>query len=99
MIKYFKVYFRPNNYEEGFSLAIQGGREGARLTHNHERQYSYVLQSLTLWSAVSTDMFRLWYLAEADMLRESNPYRLVDTGQGESAIYLLAYVNNTACTM
>ena len=46
------------------SPTLQGGREGARLTHNHERQYAYVLQSLTLWREISTDMFRLWYLAE-----------------------------------
>ncbi|GAX77609.1 hypothetical protein CEUSTIGMA_g5053.t1 [Chlamydomonas eustigma] len=86
MIAYFQHYFRPGSFEPGFSLAIQGGREGARLTHNHERQYSYVLQSLTLWREISTDMFRLWYLAESDMLRESNGYRLVDTGQGLNRI-------------
>jgi hypothetical protein len=34
-----------------------------------------VLQTLTLWSEISTDMFRLWCLAEEDMLRESNGYR------------------------
>lgn len=82
MIQYFTHYFQPDTFEPGFSLAIQGGREGARLTHNHQRQYMYVLQSLTLWREISTDMFRLWYLAEGDMLRESNGYRLVDTGQG-----------------
>eukprot|EP00195_Chlamydomonas_chlamydogama_P017300 CAMPEP_0202908130 /NCGR_PEP_ID=MMETSP1392-20130828/44986_1 /ASSEMBLY_ACC=CAM_ASM_000868 /TAXON_ID=225041 /ORGANISM="Chlamydomonas chlamydogama, Strain SAG 11-48b" /LENGTH=653 /DNA_ID=CAMNT_0049597303 /DNA_START=132 /DNA_END=2093 /DNA_ORIENTATION=+ len=82
MIAYFTTYFKHDSHEPGYSLAIQGGREGARLTHNHERQYSYVLQSLTLWREISTDMFRLWYLAEQDMLRDSNGYRLVDTGQG-----------------
>ena len=55
--------------------AITGGRCGARLTHNHERQYHYVLQSLTLWREISTDMFKLWYLAETDMLSEGNSYR------------------------
>jgi hypothetical protein len=46
------------------------------------RQYHYVLQSLTLWREIMTDMFKLWYLAESDMLREGNSYRLCDTGQG-----------------
>ena len=42
-----------------------------------------MLQTLTLWSEISTDMFRLWCLAEDDMLRESNGYRwVVGTGQG-----------------
>jgi hypothetical protein len=46
------------------------------------RQYHYVLQSLMLWREVSNDMFKLWYLAEADMLRQGTSYRLCDTGQG-----------------
>jgi hypothetical protein len=41
-----------------------------------------VLQSLMLWREVSNDMFKLWYLAEADMLRQGTSYRLCDTGQG-----------------
>ena len=41
-----------------------------------------MLQSLTLWREIMTDMFKLWYLAENDMLREGNSYRLCDTGQG-----------------
>ena len=36
------------------------GSDGARLTHKHDRQYAYVMQSLKLWSAISFDMFELW---------------------------------------
>jgi Protein of unknown function (DUF2009) len=61
---------------------LYAGKGGARLSHNHERQYAYVLQSLSLWSEISTDMFRLWYLAEADLLYGGGKYRLTDTGQG-----------------
>lgn len=82
MIQHLKHYFRPDISETGFSLAISGGSNGARLTHNHERQYHYVLQSLSLWREISNDMFKLWYLAESDLLKDSNPYRLTDTGQG-----------------
>jgi len=36
------------------------------MQHHHHtrtrRQYHYVLQSLTLWREVSTDMFKLWFL-------------------------------------
>ena len=67
--------------EAGMSLAISGGRGGARLTHSHQRQYAYVLQSLSLWREINTDMFKLWCLAESDLLSESSPYRLVNTGQ------------------
>lgn len=38
MIDYLKAYFQPGSAEPGFSLAIQGGSQGARLTHSHERQ-------------------------------------------------------------
>ena len=67
---------------EGYSLAITGDQDGARLTHSHDRQYSYVLQSLTLWREIAQDMFRLWTLAEEDLLDPSSPYALKDTGQG-----------------
>ncbi|KAI8475174.1 MAG: hypothetical protein J3K34DRAFT_487062 [Monoraphidium minutum] len=83
MISYFKANFTPGApASPEASLAITGGRGGARLTHSHDRQYHFVLQTLTLWSEISTDMFRLWVLAEDDMLRETNGYRLCDTGQG-----------------
>jgi hypothetical protein len=82
MIKFLQEYFSPNSTEPKFSLSISHGANGARLTHNHERHYTYVLQSLTLWQEVVRDMFRLWGLTEQDLLDESNPYRLRDTGQG-----------------
>lgn len=81
MIGYLRNYFRPDQFEEGFSLAISMGRNGARLTHNHTRQYHYVLQSMTLWREILHDMFKLWYLSESDLLASGNGYRLVDTGQ------------------
>jgi len=68
--------------ETQWSLAIYGGESGSRLTHSHERQYFYVLQSLTLWREIVHDMFRLWYLAEEDLLDPESPYKLKNTGQG-----------------
>lgn len=56
MIEYLHTYFRPDYAESGASLAISGGLAGARLTHNHERQFHYVLQSLTLWREISHDV-------------------------------------------
>jgi hypothetical protein len=47
-----------------------------------EKQYNYVLQSLTLWREIQYDMFRLWYLAETDLLDPENDYNLMNTGQG-----------------
>lgn len=77
-----KEYFHPAKVEKGYSLSIDEGVDGARLSHSHELQYNYVLQSLTLWAAILEDMFRLWYLAEQDLLSEDVPYELRNTGQG-----------------
>eukprot|EP00879_Flechtneria_rotunda_P022512 GHRR01023763.1.p1 GENE.GHRR01023763.1~~GHRR01023763.1.p1 ORF type:complete len:114 (+),score=22.42 GHRR01023763.1:459-800(+) len=51
MISHFTATFRPNSYEEGYSLAITGGRNGARLTHSHERQASHTCTPWLLSSA------------------------------------------------
>ena len=64
------------------SLAIDVGRDGSRLSHSHDMQFNYVLQSLHLWAAIIEDMFRLWYLAEQDLLAPAQPYELRHTGQG-----------------
>ena len=54
-----------------YSLAISSGEQGHRLTHNHTRHFNYVLQSLSLWSEIVDDMFRLWYLAGEDILGDA----------------------------
>lgn len=82
MIGLLKEYFVPNSPEPPFALSISSGNSGARLSHSHERQYYYVLQSLTLWREINHHMFKLWCMAEQDLLDEDNMYRLRDTGQG-----------------
>jgi len=81
MLVYLRENFEPTP-SEGVSLAITSGVGGARLTHSHSYQYSYVEQSLTFWREMSHDFFKLWMLAEEDLLTEGNTYGLRDTGQG-----------------
>lgn len=53
MIAYLKQYFHSTNPQDSkSSLAIKTGKGGARLTHDHQKQYAYVLQSLTLWREI-----------------------------------------------
>lgn len=83
MIKYLHSYFketRPSNRQD--SLAISDGVGGARLTHDHSRQFKYVFQSLALWREICHHMYRLWYLSEKDLLDPNNMYHLRNTGQG-----------------
>jgi len=47
---------------KGYSSGFNGS--GACLTHSHSTQYSFVLQSLTLWSEIMANMPKLWTLAE-----------------------------------
>lgn len=69
--------------EPGLDLGIVAGSAGgARLTHSHAKQWAFARQSLTLWRAITNDMFRLWFLSEADLLSPDAPYTLKDTGQG-----------------
>lgn len=82
IIDYLKSHFSPHKVEEGYSLSIVSGEAGSRLSHSHERQFYYALQSLTLWRDIVDDMFRLWAMAEEDLLSESVTYSLQDTGQG-----------------
>lgn len=51
VINYMRHYFKPAEFETGYSLNISMGREGARLSHSHEKQYHFVMQSLMLWCA------------------------------------------------
>jgi Protein of unknown function (DUF2009) len=45
--------------------------QGARLTHSHERQYNFALQSLTLWKEIVHDMVCVYYVTN-----NSNPCAL-----------------------
>jgi hypothetical protein len=55
MIGYLQKYFHPTQVRDkksADSLAIRSGRGGARLSHDHARQYVYVMQSLALWREI-----------------------------------------------
>jgi len=85
--------FKPNQTDE-FSLSISYGKGGARLNHDHERQYHYVLQSLSLWRNVTNDMFRMWIHAEEDLFDTSMRYKLTNTGQGLNRVQFCVRVSN-----
>lgn len=82
LIDFLKENYDPNKRDSVYSLSIETGKHGSRLTHSHNRQYMYVLQTLYLWKEIGKHMFFLWNCAETDMLDLKNPYRLIDTGQG-----------------
>jgi hypothetical protein len=82
VIRCLRQQFSPTRMDHNYSLAIIQGKRGARLSHSHERQYYFALQSLTLWRDIVNDMFRLWAMAESDLLSPSVSYNLQDTGQG-----------------
>ena len=72
MIWYLQRFFRPDEVEAPeFNLAISLGAEGARLSHNHARQYAYVLQSLSLWREIHNDMFKARRRARRTRARRS----------------------------
>eukprot|EP00658_Telonema_sp_P-2_P055564 TRINITY_DN44168_c0_g1_i2.p1 TRINITY_DN44168_c0_g1~~TRINITY_DN44168_c0_g1_i2.p1 ORF type:complete len:641 (-),score=169.95 TRINITY_DN44168_c0_g1_i2:177-2099(-) len=80
MIQMLKEYF--SSKEGKYSLAIRNGRGGSCLSHDHSTQYTFVLQSLTLWREIMSKLYRCWLAADADLLSARHSYRLVNTGQG-----------------
>ena len=81
MSRKLEEFFADSAKDTKFSLGIRYGHNGARLTHNHEKQYLYVKQALGLWNHVMRDLIELWYLADDDLF-DGNSYRMADTGQG-----------------
>ena len=68
LIGWLKKCFHPTQATPGCNLSIRYGRGGARLTHGHAQQYSYCLQSLTLWREILGGKF----LAPPGTIRETN---------------------------
>lgn len=88
-------YFGPDvAIGKDSSLAIRAGYQGARLTHDHARQYQYCLQSLTLWREICHHMYKLWYMAESDLFDAQNSYHLRNTGQGLNRVQAAPRVGN-----
>jgi len=81
MIEYLNRYFKKHDDSDGFSLKIKNGVGGSCLSHDHATQFTFVSQSLQLWREIQHEMFRLWNMADRDLL-SGHKYNLVDTGQG-----------------
>lgn len=79
LMEYLKLFEKE---ETDFSLSIEIGTGGSRLTHSHEKQYQFVSQTLLLWYEIIENMFLLWSCAELDLFDSKNEYQLKDTGQG-----------------
>ncbi|ELP85011.1 hypothetical protein EIN_079130 [Entamoeba invadens IP1] len=82
-LEYLEKYFDPKTpREDRFSLAINEGAEGSRLSHDHAKQFSFVKQTLVLWNIILENMYQLWILAELDLFDPEHPYEMQNTGQG-----------------
>lgn len=73
--------FSQDEVASQFNIGISRGRSGSKLTHDHTKQYNYVLQSLTLWSIIQREMIYLWSIADDDLFN-GVAYKLTSTGQG-----------------
>jgi len=76
--QYFKADGPTNDHDV---LRIRVGLAGSRLSHDHNRQFKYVEQTLVFWKVILKNFYKLWSLAEHDLLSERG-YTLRDTGQG-----------------
>lgn len=100
--------FDPAAPEKPYSLAIGGGgglfsRGGlgggwgakAKLSHDHRTQFVFCHQTFTLWREVMTHMYKLWCLADEDLLSSSGGgYQLFNTGQGLNRVQRCPRVAN-----
>lgn len=68
------------SYNSSSSSSSSGG--GATLNHSHSTQFTFVWQTLQLWSKVMHHMHALWVCADSDLLSTGTSYHLYNTGQG-----------------
>jgi hypothetical protein len=81
MLFYLTELFSPDERSSARSLRLSYGDDGAKLSHSHATQYTFVKQSLLLWLNITQQMFGLWLAADDDLLSAAD-YRLCNTGQG-----------------
>lgn len=82
-LKYLEKYFSPSKPKDKIDdLSISVGLGGSCLSHSHSQQFEFVRQSLLLWKEIQSQMFKLWILADYDLLEAGGPYRLCSNGQG-----------------
>jgi hypothetical protein len=73
MISFLDTFFNPRHETSKTSLKITSGVEGSCLSHDHAKQYSFVRQSLCLWRNIQDEMFKLWIMADSDLLSSDYP--------------------------
>ncbi|KAA6403348.1 MAG: hypothetical protein EZS28_001125 [Streblomastix strix] len=85
-----------NTREARSTLSITYGVGGARLAHTHTRQFSYVKQTLILWREILHDFFKLWYLAESDLLDEDKASQKTQQQQMQSSQSSISSISSNA---
>lgn len=67
-----------------FGLEIASGKGGSRLSHDHDEQWHYVMQTYALWLEILGRFHEFWMAAEYDLLKEGPGAApsLRNTGQG-----------------
>ena len=93
MIRYLEHYFKHETPQ--LSIAINYGRGGSKLSHSHSQQYQFVLQSLLLWREIQLNLFKLWIMADVDLLSDKNRYKLSNTGQGLNRVQAAPAISKT----
>lgn len=94
MIRYMKKYFSPSTPSSSLHDLTIGYGGGSMLSHPHGTQYKFVLQTLTFWQQMCSQMFELWTAADDDLLTVGH-YRLCNTGQGLNRVQSCPTVSRT----
>ncbi|EPY49800.1 DUF2009 protein [Schizosaccharomyces cryophilus OY26] len=94
MRSYLYEFFSPQDSKKGGNLKI-GFMNGARLTHDHRTQFSYVDQSLQFWSCMMDQMFLLWLQSDASLVDKDTRYFISDTGQGLNRVQACPLLRTT----
>jgi len=77
--------YSSSYYGRGYGMGSSYGAR-AKLSHDHKTHFTFVFQTFTLWREIMKQMYKLWCLADDDLLcggeGHSSGYQLWNTGQG-----------------